>query len=264
MFDVFELCKRYQVIGCALELHACGLACSNLVHYQDKSFCTLAELWFQPFAAPFMSESSFQLVEPKEEIQEVDRHPLEQFLNMEKIALYIETVNFDLIVQQVQEIEELDPKSATQITKKARKHLETSAESVMFLRSKVHDLAPLFVEIWEHANENEMDLLQETMADVVTTSKVLSGKTMFIKAALEPDEEDLMEKMAEQLAKKKKQEQLSVRCNWGKRGTIGAISVLAGVSSLPAAILVGSGSATLSGSLDAVSVTSCDSVTMSL
>lgn len=218
-----------------------------------------------------MSEASFSVVEPVE-IEEVDRNPLEQFMlkmrhdlggfgpqvrgpNAEN--LIIETIktgkfNFDFISQQVQEIEKLDPTAGMQIARKARKHLETSAESVLFVQSKVKNIASYLLEISEHVNENEMELFRETMKDVVKTSQALSNKTMLIRGELNEDEEELMNKSREQMAKKLENERLEKRCTWGKRGAA-VLSAATGAASYPVAAALGSSAATISGPLGAVS-----------
>ena len=147
----------------------------------------------------------------------------------------------------------LDPTAGVQIARKARKHLETSAESVLFMQSKVQNIASYLLEISEHVNENEMDLFRETMEDVVKTSQALSDKTMLIKGELNEDEEELMNKSREQMAKKLENEHLEKNYTRGKWGTA-AVATAAGAASYPVAAAVGSATASISGPMGAVTV----------
>ena len=226
---------------------------SGLVDLPAGAHCCL---YPRPFVLSAMSQSPcFSLVELNEEIQEVDRNPISQFLVKMECELselgpqvrgkngenrIIETVksgklNFEFVQTQVARIEEKQATSgmASTIARKAKKHLESTAENVVFLRTEVESLASNLLEASEHVNTGDMDLFKETIQDVIGISQGLSKRSLIVKAELNSSEEELLGQYQEQSKKAVENESMAQDYKVGRNVSAG-VGVVAGLAAVPA------------------------------
>ena len=262
---------------------------SGLVDLPAGAHCCL---YPRPFVLSAMSQSPcFSLVELNEEIQEVDRNPISQFLVKMECELselgpqvrgkngenrIIERVksgklDFEFVQTQVARIEEKQATSgmASTIARKAKKHLESTAENVVFLRTEVESLASNLLEASEHVNTGDMDLFKETIQDVIGISQGLSKRSLMVKAELKSDEEELLGQYQNQSKKAVENARKAKNYRVGKRISAGAglglATAVAAYSCLSAAAASAGVPAAASGALSVtVAVAAISPVTLLL
>mmetsp|Transcript_47672 Transcript_47672/g.89217 ORF Transcript_47672/g.89217 Transcript_47672/m.89217 type:complete len:365 (-) Transcript_47672:224-1318(-) len=201
------------------------------------------------------------------EIETVDRDPFAQFIEKMELGglsqlgpqirdkdgknLLIETAksgkfNFDFVISMVDGIMDSDASSAAfDVSRKVMKHLQGSAENVLYMRTQVESIASCMIEASEHLSCQDMELLQEAMEDVARYSSRLSERSLDVKAELTEDEQSLID--ARKHHKKKEEDARWKSKAYTKAGQ--ASMVVAGgtaCATIPAAFFVGSSYASIS------------------
>jgi len=152
-----------------------------------------------------------------EQVEEVDRTPINQFLNvLDDLQLgtigpelrghnngenkLIETAkvgqfNFDVIAKAIDALEKQGQDAdAGKIARRAKANLQDSAENILYLRTQAEDIASFLQELGEHVSNNDRELVDECLTDVKEAATRISKKSLMVKAGYSNAEEELLEK----------------------------------------------------------------------
>ena len=143
--------------------------------------------------------------------------------------------NFSMIVARLDEAHSNTPSAEIEdLTQKAKKHLRASADKVVRMRSQVENLADYLLEAADHVANHRLDLLKDTLADVVEICSSMSEASGVAHDEFTKEEAEFLAKYKDQLERKESCQYWAGNCRTG-RNVSGTLSALSALGAAPAA-----------------------------